>query len=168
VEINVLLTGLASRNKVLHTPYNMSYEYFTFPVISQCPNDQLRINCSCFAKHSDKALTWDSAKQRCSNIEATLASIQSLEENDMLGRYLKSGDNWIGLKAEVNSSLLLPNGEKAPPLFPDVNKKSFDTRTCIAIRPNSIWTTTGCDAVHRFICQRPSRSSPKLRSGNLD
>ncbi|CAB4028368.1 early activation antigen CD69, partial [Paramuricea clavata] len=132
------------------------FNLFNTAVISQCPNDQLRIDCSCFAKqHSDKGVTWDSAKQRCSDIPATLASIQSPKENDMLGRYLKSGDNWIGLKAEVNSSLLLPNGEKATTLFPDVNKKSFDTRTCIAIRPNRIWTATGCDAVHRFICQLP-------------
>ncbi len=102
-------------------------------------------------KNSRKGLTWHAAKEQC----PTLASIKSSTENDELGWYLDNGENWIGLKAEANSSFLLP--ENATFVPPEV-KKTFNTQTCIAINSTDIWEARSCEKEHRYICKQ---------SGNL-
>jgi hypothetical protein len=112
-------------------------------------------------KNSAKRLTWQAAKEHCSTQHATrLASIKSSTENDELGWYLDHGENWIGLKAEANSSFSLPNGENATFLPPEV-KKTFNTQTCIAIDSTDIWEARTCEKQHRYICKQ------SLKSGNL-
>lgn len=137
-------------------------QYFVYLIsaTSNCPDDWFRIGCSCFVVNkSTKGLTWDAAKKQCSNKRinkdsvVTLAGINSLEENDILGRRLNSGENWIGVHAEVNSSLRLPNEQNATFLLSQVTKIPLN-RTCIAIQPTNIWRAGSCDGNHRYICQR--------------
>ena len=125
----------------------------TIAATSRCSsNDQFPINCSCFVvKSSTRSLTWDESEEHCSTDSATLASIKSSNENDVLGEHLSSGDSWIGLKAEPNSSFLLSDGRKAPFVIPKVSK-TFKTRKCISARSTNIWSSRNCDEVHSFIC----------------
>ena len=97
-------------------------------------------------------VTWDESKEHCSKDSATLASVKSSNENDILGEHLSSGDSWIGLKAEPNSSFLLPDGKKAPFVISQVGKTS-KTQKCISSRSTNIWSARNCGKVHSFICK---------------
>ena len=132
---------------------------FLISATSNCDDGWFQIGCSCFIViSSTTALTWNDAKEQCLNKRnnndsvVTLAGINSSEEINILKAKLNGGDNWIGLHADANSSFLLPSGQKAEFLPPQVNNRPVNQK-CIAIAPTNIWKARSCDADHRYICQ---------------
>jgi len=51
---------------------------------------------ACYHK-SDRTMTWDQANDYCGDMDATLTSIHSAEENAYITDYVRAGPNWIGL-----------------------------------------------------------------------
>ena len=131
---------------------------------SNCLDGWFRIGCSCFVvNNSTKGLIWSTAREQCSNKRinkdslVTLAGINSPEENEILGRRLRIGENWIGVHAEVNSSFLLPNEQKATFLHSQVNISLVVNQRCIALKPTNIWRAGSCEVDHHYICQRTGK-----------
>ena len=149
------------------------YMDISFSATSLCKSDeQFPVNnCTCFVvKRPANSVTWYEAMEHCSRDSTTLASVESSEENDVLREHLNSGGNWnywIGLKAEANSSFLLPDGEKAPFVSPEVRKTPNTLQRCISVRSTNIWKARSCDESHRFICKYVKHEKSNLASTRL-
>ncbi|XP_073724590.1 galactose-specific lectin nattectin-like isoform X2 [Misgurnus anguillicaudatus] len=130
-----------------------------------CPHGWTPFGVQCY-KFFSQSVNWVTAEKNCQSIDANLASVRSIVENNFLLSLLVSADTraWIGgHDAEIEGQWLWSDGSQFDFTNwcsgePDNNKHN-NPENCLEINysNNHCWNDELCSFTMNYICAHPMR-----------
>lgn len=131
-----------------------------FAFSANCPIGWLYFNNSCFKEFTTK-LNWTDAKQACENMNSSLASIHSAEEDEFIASHVIAEDSdvvAIGFNDMANEgSFKWSDGSDVSYTKWEMNQPDDYGygQDCgrIVVSWNKLWNDYGCFELSTFICR---------------
>ncbi|XP_043974280.1 natural killer cells antigen CD94-like isoform X2 [Gambusia affinis] len=162
----------AERNR-LNWTLDVILDYDNFPAAERCPQKQCKpcpkdwvmfqSNCYLFTKdeYSNNWKTWEQSRMFCLRENATLAVIDSQEEQEFINNKTETyNDNkhgyWIGLKKVTEDMWTWADGRNLSVTFWST-EEAANRLSCGLINPHlyhsSNWAKSSCNMKNRCICE---------------
>ncbi|XP_071880878.1 C-type lectin domain family 2 member B-like isoform X2 [Anas platyrhynchos] len=114
-----------------------------------CPATWIGFQSKCYYFSGNRS-DWNTSLENCKALEASLTSIDSLEELDFIKRYKGQGNHWFGLHKEDDGQWRWTNGT--------VFNNGFEVQgggPCAYLNQESI-SSAFCQTKKYWICSRPN------------
>ncbi|XP_027514430.1 macrophage mannose receptor 1-like [Corapipo altera] len=114
----------------------------------------------CYYFEASAERSWALASLECARLDATLVSVENMDESDFLIHAIqplgnKEGGFWIGLYQNVDGQWLWLDNAALD--FVNWEEKEFDVEhRCVEITaPSGYWDNSDCSSEKGFICKKP-------------
>ncbi|XP_068520318.1 C-type lectin domain family 2 member B-like isoform X16 [Anas acuta] len=112
-----------------------------------CPDKWISFQSKCYY-FSENESNWITSLEKCKAMEASLTSIDSLEELAFIKRYMGQGNHWLGLHEDVNGRCRWTNGTAFNDWF-----EVWGDGPCVYINQEKI-SSAFCHMEKYWICSR--------------
>ncbi|KAH1182644.1 hypothetical protein KIL84_004136, partial [Mauremys mutica] len=114
-----------------------------------CPEGWVGYGGKCYY-FSELEGNWSSSQSHCSSLGASLAGIDTLQENAFMLRYKGPPDHWIGLQREQDQPWKWPNGTEFNNLF-----EVRGGGDCAYLNEKAAVSSSRCYTRRNWICSKP-------------
>ena len=122
-------------------------------VSGSCDEEWVLYDGNCYF-HNHQKLSWNNANRECNDMQSSLASIHSKEENEFI-HYLTQGlATWIGI-VDLNDHPKLPPDHRWTDNTP-VNYRNWNG-TLDSSDPGSAWYNKPSDQLSPSVCKKPAK-----------
>eukprot|EP00075_Anas_platyrhynchos_P036885 XP_027326138.1 C-type lectin domain family 2 member B-like isoform X3 [Anas platyrhynchos] len=145
VVLSVLVVILVVALVVVQLQSRSSHPQFSH----MCPDTWIGFQSKCYY-FSENESNWNTSLEKCKAMEASLTSIDSLEELAFIRRCKGRGNHWLGLHEEVNGQWRWTNGTAF--------NNWFEVRgggPCVYLNQERI-SSALCQTKKYWICSRPN------------
>ncbi|XP_071880874.1 C-type lectin domain family 2 member B-like isoform X1 [Anas platyrhynchos] len=145
VVLSVLVLALVVALVVVQLQSRSSHPQFSHV----CPATWIGFQSKCYYFSGNRS-DWNTSLENCKALEASLTSIDSLEELDFIKRYKGQGNHWFGLHKEDDGQWRWTNGT--------VFNNGFEVQgggPCAYLNQESI-SSAFCQTKKYWICSRPN------------
>ncbi|XP_071881054.1 C-type lectin domain family 2 member B-like [Anas platyrhynchos] len=145
VVLTVLVLALVVALVVVQLQSCSSHPQFSH----MCPATWIGFQSKCYY-FSENETNWKTSLEKCKAMEASLTSIDSLEELDFIKRYMGRANHWLGLHEDVNGQWRWTNGTAFNNWF-----EVWGGGPCAYINQEKI-TSALCNTEKYWICSKPN------------
>uniref|UniRef100_A0A493T4L8 C-type lectin domain-containing protein n=1 Tax=Anas platyrhynchos platyrhynchos TaxID=8840 RepID=A0A493T4L8_ANAPP len=114
-----------------------------------CPDTWIGFQSKCYY-FSENESNWKTSLEKCKAMEASLTSIDSLEELAFIKHYMGQGNHWFGLHEDVNGRCRWTNGTAFNDWF-----EVWGDGPCVYLNQEKI-SSALCHMEKYWICSRPN------------